>query len=91
MISICEYCGAILTDPAVTVDHYDSRGRFGSPCDMRQRRMGVETNARTVTLLRHKRVPPHRANGRGLTPTTEVDVMLDDTRPACLLPRFEAC
>ena len=52
--------------------------------------MSVETNACTGTLEGHKTVPPHRANGRGLTPTMEVDVIVNDTRPADALPRFEA-
>lgn len=38
MTSTCPDCGATLENPAETVDHYDSRGRFGTPCDMRQRR-----------------------------------------------------
>lgn len=52
--------------------------------------MSAETNACTDTLSGDKTVPPHRANGRGLTPTMEVDVIANDTRPAGPLPRFEA-
>lgn len=52
--------------------------------------MNTETNARTGTMAGHKSAPRTALTAGGLTPTQEVDVIVNDTRPADTLPRFEA-